>query len=105
MGGSMVNNIVDSIVTTHQLVGKEPILRELATDSIQEVKDYLNYVDTEELPNSCQSIVREITILRYHRLGSEGVKSEGYSGVSQTYIDDLPPQLKTRLRRYRKLPR
>lgn len=101
----MVIDIVESIATTHNLVGKDLILEEIVGDSIQEVKDYLNYTDEEELPNSCKSIVKDISILRYNQLGSEGVKSESYSGVSQTYIDELPPQLKTRLKRYRKLPR
>lgn len=101
----MLDEIVESIVIKHSLVNKELILEEIVDDSIQEVKDYLNYTDEEELPNSCKSIIKEIAVIAYNQLGSEGVKSESYSGVSQTYIDDLPPQLKVRLRRYRKLPR
>ena len=56
----MLDEIVESIVIKHSLVNKELILEEIVGDSIQEVKDYLNYTDEEELPNSCKSIIKEM---------------------------------------------
>lgn len=81
---------------------KDLLLYELIEDTTLEVTEYLN---TTELSNVAQAIVRDLVIIKYNKLGSEGLSSESYSGVNQSFIDGIPKDIKDRLRRIRKLPR
>ena len=45
----------------------------------------------------------EIAVIKLNRVGSEGLASQAYSGVSESYIDGYPAHLKATLNRKRKL--
>lgn len=49
----------------------------------------------EVIPNELEYVVGEVTIVRYNKLGSEGLSSESVEGHSATYInnDDFKPYL------------
>lgn len=81
---------------------KDALLSILVEDATQYVKDY-THQDT--LPIALESAVRDLVILNYNRQGTEGVTSESFSGVSQSYLDDLPKPLLKKLKSYRRLPR
>ena len=84
-------------------VNSDKLLKDLIEDSIQDVKDFINYSDEEELPCGYISIVKELVIIKCNRLGTEGLSSQSASGVSENYFDDIPKPLKKKLYRYRKL--
>lgn len=46
---------------------------------------------------------QEIAVIKLNRVGSEGLASQAYSGVSESYIDGYPAHLKATLNRKRKL--
>lgn len=81
----------------------DDLLKDFINDSIQDVKDYINYSDEEELPLGCISIVKELVIIKCNRLGAEGLSGQSSSGISENYNDDIPKPLKKKLYRYRKL--
>lgn len=81
----------------------DELLKDLITDSLQDVKDFINYSDGEELPSGCISIVKELVVIKFNRLGAEGLSGQSASGVSENYIDDIPKSIKKKLYRYRKL--
>lgn len=64
-----------------------------------EVKSYCNRdIDTE-----LEVCVQKITILKLNRMNSEGLTSQSYSGVSESYIDGYPADILAVLNRKRKL--
>lgn len=79
----------------------------LIEDAIAEVKSYINAAESEMLPPSVsvKYIVKELTLIRFNKLGAEGISSTSQSGISESYIEDLPAGLRRQLRRIRKLPR
>lgn len=81
----------------------DELLREFITDTIQDVKDFINYSDTDELPNGCISIVKELVIIKCNSLGAEGLASASNSGVSESYLNEIPGPIKKKLYKYRKL--
>lgn len=101
----MEEKILSSLLLRPGMEGKEVLLTDLITDSIQEIKDYLNYGEAETLHPSLKSTVQELVIIKVNRMGAEGLQSESYSGVSQSYIEGLPQDIKARIRKYRRLPR
>lgn len=56
----------------------------------QRLLRYLNqHIETEiiDVPEELEYILTELTILRYNRIGSEGMSQESMDGHSATYID------------------
>ena len=66
---------------------EDDVLSVLLTHSIQLVNTYLGVT---EIPQSLGFIAEQITIKKYNKLGSEGIKTEKLDVISNTYsINDL----------------
>ena len=50
-----------------------------------------------------ESAVISLSVVAVNRLGTEGLASEGYSGVSTSYLDDVPPRVASILNTNRRL--
>ena len=48
-------------------------------------------------------IAQRIVIIKLNRINSEGLAAQGYSGVSESYIDGLPADIIAVLNRKRKI--
>ncbi|ARD65002.1 phage head-tail connector protein [Eubacterium limosum] len=83
----------------------EPLQKCLIEDAIAEVKSYVNCPAKTELPMEMKAVVKEIALIRFNKMGAEGIAATSQSGVSENYIEDLPAGLRRQLRRIRKLPR
>ena len=78
----------------------DDILNLLLEDAEAEILDYTNR--TELLPKM-EGLQRELAIVYYNRMGSEGEASRSEGGVSVSYITDIPSNIKSRLNSYRRL--
>lgn len=102
----MKDSILESLILRPGLIEMDrALLLDIIEDSIADVKEYINLSEEDVLPSKAISIVKEIAIIRANKLGSEGLSSESYSGVSQSFIDGLPKDVAKKIRRLRKLPR
>lgn len=81
---------------------KDEILKIYIEDSTEEVKQYIN---STEIPKVLEGLIRDIVIIKYNKRGSEGATSENVGGISRSYLDDIPKEIKRKLKRFRKLPR
>lgn len=54
--------------------------------ALVEVEDYTNRDADETL----KFIAERIAVIRLNRMNTEGLASQGFSGVSESYIDGLP---------------
>lgn len=64
-----------------------------------EVKSYCNRVLDEELEICAQ----KIAVIKLNRLNSEGLASQSYSGISESYINGYPADILAVLNRKRKI--
>lgn len=64
-----------------------------------EVTAYCN----RELDTELEMVVEKIAIIKLNRLNSEGLASQSYSGVSESYIDGYPQEIMAVLNRKRKI--
>lgn len=102
----MQEKVLESLILRPGMEGKELLLMDMIQDSISDMRAYLNYDEEEELPEGCLPAVKELTLIRFNRDGTEGVQSESQSsGGSTTFTDALPDKVKRTIRRYRRLPR
>ena len=57
--------------------------------SLAEVEDYCK----RELDATLEYAAQQITVIKLNRMGSEGLASQGYSGVSESYLNDYPANI------------
>ena len=69
-------------------------LLETAEDTI------LDYIGRDELPSRLESVVVQYAVILYNQMGAEGETSRSQGGVSQSFINDLPPAMLRRLQNY-----
>ena len=67
--------------------------------AIAEVEAYTN----RDADATLELIAQKIAIIKLNRINTEGLASQSYSGVSESYIDGYPDDIKTILNRKRKL--
>ena len=75
-------------------------LQEIIDDVTQEV---LSDTNQPELNIQLSSAVVSLSVITVNRIGTEGLASEGYSGVSTSYLDDVPPRVASILNANRRL--
>lgn len=78
---------------------KDALLLLLIQQAEDEAKDFTHREDVCEL----QSTIEKMVVYNYNRLGTEGLNSESYSGVSYNYTTDYPEPILKMLKRYRKI--
>ena len=78
---------------------KDALLRILLDQSEEEIVNYTHNYELDRLEN----VILNIAIWKYNKLGSEGLNSENYSGVSFTYSSDYPDSIKKQLQAYRRI--
>ena len=67
--------------------------------AIAEVEAYCK----RDLDLELEMIAQRIVIIKLNRINSEGLAAQGYSGVSESYIDGLPADIVAVLNRKRKI--
>lgn len=67
--------------------------------AIGEIEDYCN----RELDFNLELQAIQIAVIKLNRLGTEGLASQGFSGVSESFIDGYPAHIINALNRKRKI--
>ncbi|EPY2290978.1 phage head-tail connector protein [Clostridium sporogenes] len=96
----MLNKIKIALPISTTDTSKDDLLN-LMIEDVQEF--ILNYCNIKELPGRAESLIRRIVVIRCNIMGSEGLSSESYSGISQSFIDGLPKDIKQELGAIRKV--
>lgn len=76
------------------------ILDQLLEDAEAEILDFCN---RDVLLEKMEGLQRELAIIYYNRMGSEGESSRSEGGVSVSYSTEIPENIKSRLISYRRL--
>ena len=69
------------------------------TMAAAEVEDYCN----RELDASLELAALKIAVIKLNRINTEGLASQAYSGINESYIDGYPADILTILNRKRKI--
>ena len=97
MIGNLLERLKERLDENELYDGK---LQEIIDDVTQEV-----LADTNQpiLNTQLESAVISLSVITVNRIGTEGLASEGYSGVSTSYLDDVPPRVASILNANRRL--
>lgn len=63
----------------------------------------LAYTRRDTLPPGLETVIPRMALVMANRTGSEGAASQGFSGVSESYLDGWPAEILAVLRRYRRI--
>lgn len=64
---------------------------------------FKNYCHRQDIPDAAQSSIVDYAVILYNKHGSEGLSSESYSGVSQTYELGIPEDIKCEWNTFRRV--
>lgn len=67
--------------------------------ALAEVEDYCK----RDADATLELIAEQIAVIKLNRSGAEGLASQSYSGVSESYIDGYPAEIVSVLNRKRKM--
>lgn len=67
--------------------------------ALAEVEAYCH----RKLDYELEAVAMDIAIIKLNRLNTEGLSSQSYSGVSESYIDGYPQEIQNILNRKRKI--
>lgn len=67
--------------------------------ALLEVEEYCN----RDADAALELIAEKIAVIKLNRINTEGLTSQSYSGVSESYIDGYPAEILTVLNRKRKI--
>lgn len=72
-----------------------------ASDILETARDILlDEIGREELPERLVSAQVALAVVIFNREGTEGESSRSAGGISRSYIDDLPAEIRRRLKNY-----
>ena len=97
MIGNLLERLKERLDENELYDGK---LQEIIDDVTQEV---LADTNQSELNAQLESAVISLSVIAVNRIGTEGVASEGYSGVSTSYLDEVPTRVASILNANRRL--
>lgn len=78
---------------------KDDLLTLLIEQATDEAISYTHCNDVDQL----NTTIVKMVVYNYNRLGTEGVDSEGFSGVSYSYSADYPESILRSLKSVRKI--
>lgn len=69
---------------------------------VEDVIDFISrYTKNDDL--ECEPLVRRIALIRYNTNGNEGISTETYNGITQSFFNELPSDIKNELYDMRKV--
>ena len=79
---------------------KDDLLSLLIENATQEV---LTYTNQKSINDSLNTAILLVVVYNFNRIGTEGVDSEGYSGVNFAYSSDYPDSIMRLLKKQKKI--
>lgn len=67
--------------------------------ALNEVEEYCK----RDADIALELVAEQIAVIKLNRMGTEGLASQAYSGVSESFVDGYPDEIKAVLNRKRKV--
>lgn len=79
---------------------QDALLQRICDKAVNQIVQFTRRENTYVLANLTEPIT-DLAVIIYNRRGSEGLQSQGYSGVSESYLTDIPEPIKRGLYNHR----
>lgn len=98
--------IVTELIAKLKLRYETALIDEYIAEYLQDALDYIvdfTHQDSTYVQENLKGVIVKVAIEMINTKGAEGIKSQSYSGVSETYADDISKPIKTSLVKHRRL--
>lgn len=65
--------------------------------------DFMNYTKRSEIPPAAVSVINEMVVVKCNRQGTEGLQSQSFSGISDSFLDGYPINIINQINGFRKV--
>lgn len=65
--------------------------------------EFMDYCNRDDVPTAAISVIANMVCVQFNRRGNQGLSAQGYSGVSESFIDGYPDNILKQLNRYRRI--
>lgn len=66
-------------------------------------EDFKTICNRDDVPDNASAIISQMVSFRYNHLGTEGLSSQSFSGMSESLMSDYPDNLKRAMYGWRKV--
>jgi hypothetical protein len=66
-------------------------------------EEILNYCNLTEVPAGLTNTAIQMVIIKYNRIGNEGIQSQSFNGAGESFTDSYPAWIISSLNRYRRI--
>ena len=65
--------------------------------------DFMNCTKRSEIPAAAVSVINEMVVVKCNRQGTEGLQSQSFSGISDSFLDGYPINIINQINGFRKV--
>lgn len=101
----MAGQTLTELEAVKKLLGKSGTSEDdLLTLLIEHAEEWAKaFCRRDDILPGMKPFIRKVAVIDYNKLSAEGLNAEGYFGVTLSYSDDYPKEIKTALRRFRRV--
>lgn len=85
------------------------LLKPQASDDVltalweQAAGDFLSESGLTDIPEKALPLIEQMTLFRFNQTDAEGLASQGFSGMSESYLTDYPARLQRLMHGFRRV--
>lgn len=66
-------------------------------------QEFLDYTGRADVPAAAEGLITSMVVEKFNRIGAEGIETQRYSSIDETFVDGYSANIQSGLRRYRKV--
>lgn len=66
-------------------------------------QEFLDYTGRTDVPAAAEGLITSMVVEKFNRIGVEGVETQRYNSIDETFIDGYSANIQSGLKRYRKV--
>lgn len=66
-------------------------------------QEFLDYTGRADVPAAAEGLITSMVVEKFNRIGVEGVETQRYNSIDETFIDGYSANIQSGLKRYRKV--
>lgn len=95
----MIKSIVEKLLLLLPKANED--LLELLTEQCMD--EFRHTCNRDDVPETAASVIRQMVLWHYNQRGAEGLLSQNYSGMSESYAAEYPAPLRKSIHSFRRL--
>lgn len=66
-------------------------------------QEFLDFTGRTDVPSAAEGLITSMVVEKFNRIGAEGLETQRYSSIDETFVDGYSANITLQLKRYRKV--